>query len=332
MPNNHNTSRKLYLHVGPPKTGTSAIQYILSTYDGSNIVYPKVGLWKDGSHHNLIFSLMNDRTRPDAIHEEPAQLLQRLAAITSDATQSVLISSEAINPFQLPTLIEKIAPAVGLNQNSVEVVYVCRDHYARAASLYNQAVKDHVSRETRLPDEYLRHHAKGLCYADTLRQLDDLELTVKIIQFEPNDDFVSRFLMAVGVSDAGSFAEVRRNVSMSTKGLVALVILNALELDSSERATIFDRLRATPRFFLPQRQIFGLDTLRELEPIFSEDRCLLQERYGLELAEPKLDQIAGKLCITEAEQAEIAHALSSSPDVWTAMADRLQQFVRSAHD
>ena len=47
--------RTLYLHVGPRKTGTSALQHILRNHDNSIVVYPKVGLWGDGSHHGLVF-------------------------------------------------------------------------------------------------------------------------------------------------------------------------------------------------------------------------------------------------------------------------------------
>ena len=46
----------------------------------------------------------------------------------------------------------------------------CLEHFERAASLYNQRVKDAVTGEKRDPDEFLAAHAPGMCYANFLKR------------------------------------------------------------------------------------------------------------------------------------------------------------------
>jgi hypothetical protein len=52
-----------------PKTGTSAIQYVLQEHDNSVVIYPKGGLWAGGSQRNLIFNFHRDV--PRAFAEQP---------------------------------------------------------------------------------------------------------------------------------------------------------------------------------------------------------------------------------------------------------------------
>jgi hypothetical protein len=45
--------RKLFIHVGPMKTGTTALQTFLRDHDGSLVLYPKkTGQYDPGAHHN----------------------------------------------------------------------------------------------------------------------------------------------------------------------------------------------------------------------------------------------------------------------------------------
>lgn len=48
--------RTLYLHCGPPKTGTSAIQaHLRDNACHPDLLYPQAGQWGDGVHHCLTF-------------------------------------------------------------------------------------------------------------------------------------------------------------------------------------------------------------------------------------------------------------------------------------
>lgn len=46
--------RRLYIHLGLSKTGTSAIQGFFIDQGPTSILYPKTGRWPDGSHHKLV--------------------------------------------------------------------------------------------------------------------------------------------------------------------------------------------------------------------------------------------------------------------------------------
>ena len=74
------------MHVGPAKTGRSAIQHALVTAEDGPFSYPKVGLWSDGSHHNLVFSVFPQDRRPEAkvLAFEDAMRQLRAEAARSD--------------------------------------------------------------------------------------------------------------------------------------------------------------------------------------------------------------------------------------------------------
>ncbi|HFU75142.1 MAG TPA: glycosyltransferase, partial [Arcobacter sp.] len=57
--------KNLYIHIGLPKTGTSAIQKFLVDNtrvlrEKHNLYYPDFGQWVDGSHHKIAFALGNN--------------------------------------------------------------------------------------------------------------------------------------------------------------------------------------------------------------------------------------------------------------------------------
>lgn len=56
-PGHNSMKRMLYIHVGPSKTGTTAIQSIFQDLNDNRLTYPKAGRWPDGSHNLLYFSI-----------------------------------------------------------------------------------------------------------------------------------------------------------------------------------------------------------------------------------------------------------------------------------
>lgn len=59
--------RRLLIHVGPPKTGTSAVQHYLRSEATPGLIYPEAGRWADGAHHNLVFNFFEDRSCPEVV-------------------------------------------------------------------------------------------------------------------------------------------------------------------------------------------------------------------------------------------------------------------------
>src|SRR5215469_18919344 len=89
-------TRTLFLHVGPAKTGTSAVQHFLQRHDNSVVIYPKVGLWADGSHHNLVLNYFGEYARPELVREDPAKLIVRIGDEARGSTRDIVISSEVL--------------------------------------------------------------------------------------------------------------------------------------------------------------------------------------------------------------------------------------------
>lgn len=94
--------KKLYLHVGMDKTGTSAIQAFLKKnrkvfLSENKLLYPETGMWNDFSHHKFAFSCigMNGYSFDDF------EVICTELVSEMEEAESVLISSECL--FKLPT-------------------------------------------------------------------------------------------------------------------------------------------------------------------------------------------------------------------------------------
>src|SRR5208283_922891 len=106
--------KTLYIHLGPPKTGTSAIQYFLSSNDkllsekGSH--YIKACRWDDGGHHPLAWILhykytnmyLNILYSTDYVARQDKLLSDLANEIDSISEESIILSSEVI-----PLIVDK---------------------------------------------------------------------------------------------------------------------------------------------------------------------------------------------------------------------------------
>jgi hypothetical protein len=86
----------LFIHVGPPKTGTSAIQHLLRSHDDSVVIYPKTALWADGSHHNLAFNFYADFRWPEVVRIDTEAVFDQIAAQAHGTGRNIVISSERL--------------------------------------------------------------------------------------------------------------------------------------------------------------------------------------------------------------------------------------------
>jgi len=93
--------KRLYLHVGMDKTGTSAIQKFVydnrsKLLDDGDIYYPATGLWGDYSHHPFAFSIFNQH----GYSEKKLLKLTKKLVKEVEGRNNVLISSECL--FKAP--------------------------------------------------------------------------------------------------------------------------------------------------------------------------------------------------------------------------------------
>lgn len=298
-------TRTLFLHIGPAKTGTSAVQHFLHRHDNSIVIYPKVGLWADGSHHNLVLNYFGEYTRPEVIREDAATLLARIGDEARQSDRDIVISSEILAGRR-----DVIGFTAALEREigeplRVEIVCVVREHFERAASAYNQRVKDAITGEKRDPDAFLATHTRGLGYSNMLKRLRSTGFDVCALSYHPADDCVQRVLSKFGFRQEHASQFPVRNASWSRPALVATLAANRVAPSPEERNKFTAALRRMPGFHAPAGPIFGADAAFEADRIFAKDRNFLMRRFGIEVELPDFSRDRAPFSVDEGEFANI---------------------------
>lgn len=229
--------RRLILHAGPHKTGTSAIQAMLRQQSFAAFYYPRTGQWPDGAHHNLVFSLVPELRRPDAEALEPEvlleQLQQELAAVAHD---TLLISSEFLSTGCAAQVVNWLVSHGIADPQGLRALLVERELRSRAASLYNQAVKDPYVGETRSPQQWLKEEECNHILEPMIEDLEAAGLEVEMLAYEPAESLVQRLLKAAGAKEEELPEQVSwKNISMSEPVLMALLEMNRMVHDPQGR-------------------------------------------------------------------------------------------------
>lgn len=234
--------RRLILHVGPPKTGTSAVQWALCHLENGTLLYPRSGRWADGAHHHLALAAAGFTHRGSVAIEPLDRLAAALKAEVEADGRSVLISTEALSAATLEPFLAAYRDALG--DLPVEILCTLRNPVDWASSAYNQSVKDTTIREARHPDAYLAalHDASILHIVRSFRALNR---PVGVVAYEPAGSFVTRFLAACGEGSAPPQIPVR-NRSMTAIATLAILVANRLAPDETAEAAaaaFFETLR-----------------------------------------------------------------------------------------
>ena len=277
--------RKLILHIGPHKTGTSAVQNILRADGYPHLLYPQVGLWEvDGAHHGLVFNFYRDFSRPDVPHLDVSAMLQELgrqAAASSAAI--VLLSSEELGTRDIRPFHEAVLKALPPADWQTEILFTCREHFERASSLYNQRVKDGAIGLTLTPDEFLHAEGNALCYKPVLERLREDGFRIKVVSYHPASTFVARFLSYLDIQPPHASDSEFVNVSLSPIGLVAMLGLNILAPNLEVREEAFRYLLPHHQLWARSTDIFGRESRQKVAPLFVEDRAYLEQEFSLVL-------------------------------------------------
>ncbi len=322
--------RTLYLHLGPAKTGTSALQHILRHHDNTVVCYPKVGLWSDGSHHNLIFNFFEDYKRPEVVREDAGRLLASIAREARSSNRDLVISSEILaGRKNLNDFVEALQRHLGEEPLRVEILVTVREHFERAASLYNQRVKDGAFAETRDPDVFLAENAGNLCYANLLRRLRRTGFDLTVTSYHPANTFVARALGHLGFAPQHIVDAPARNVSLGTKALVAMLAVNRVARTAEERNRLVSTLRRFLRSRAPAQFIFLPEAAAAAEQKFSLDRQFLREQFAVELPVPQVISGPRAFTIDAREFTEISKAASRFGDRGNSFREAIRPYVRA---
>lgn len=323
--------RKLYVHVGPMKTGTTAIQSVFGEHDGSLLVYPKKFLYA-GAHHKLVFNFFGDRRVGHSGVTDVSEHFEEIRALTKDNSRDVLISSEALVPMAWQphrvdpgALIRAIIPYIGTPAPEVEILVACREHFSWAASAYNHTLKGNAKRD---PDEFLCAYSSALCFVPIIRSLEKSGFTVTALNYHPSQSWVERFLTHVGFPVQILPRTQTMNVSMSPAGMIMKLAANRALPGEETSRKIRRKLRNTPEFGAPSQFIFGTEAAKMAEYFFSEDRRILYEKFAIELPRPDLN--APSMFFVTAQDLAAIETLARNIGVdGHAILDVARQFVRN---
>lgn len=298
--------RSLVFHVGPMKTGSSAIQAYLTSPGQSEVLYPAVGLWSDGAHHNLFFSHARHLARPDASDVSFETHLAALEDAVARDVRDTVISSELI-PTD-PTFISAVSARLSRYFARVVVVIVCREHIARAASLYNESVKDPVPCEQRSPDAFLRSIAPDLPYA---RIIADLPVRrVSALNYH-GGDLIARFMALIG-HPVPALPPIRENISLSTSVVLALLAVNRRVGRGPERRPYLHRLRHLPDALAPSEILFSQEAVADVRAVCDTDTAYLRSAFAITLPQRPAANPGGPYEIPLEEFSQIRDALRAS--------------------
>ena len=132
-------NKKLFIHVGNFKTGTTAIQDYFFNNDVNGIHYIK-GLNQSNCHGNLVYSII--RSELGEIIDNKNELINNYIKNINESQDDILLSAEAfmrMKTSHLPMLKEFISK---LNVSEIKVILFIRQPKSFVASWYNQMVKE----------------------------------------------------------------------------------------------------------------------------------------------------------------------------------------------
>ncbi len=236
--------RRLLLHIGSPKTGTTTLQATLdhnrARLAGLNVLVPEVL----GQQSHILLTAYaqpdgNFRSRHRAVagvtnKEELDAFRARLRADFADAldtagdsARQVIITSESLsNTLRKCACIERVRDFVQPHFDEIELLYYVRRQDLRAVSDYDQAIKAGNPRDGFFTRSFAyEYHEVFQLWSDVFR---GCPFNVRV--FDPKHliggDVVLDFFGAAGLDAAQMEPLERRNTSLSAKAQLALLALH----------------------------------------------------------------------------------------------------------
>jgi hypothetical protein len=322
-------ARTLYLHVGPAKTGTSAIQDVLRRHDNSVVIYPKIGLWKDGSHHNLVFNFFQKYTRARVMREDAGLLFAKIGEEARQSQRNLAISSEALaGQRNLDDFVGALQRHLGPEPFRVELIVVVREHFEHAASTYNQRVKDGETCELRDPDQFLVEKIGRLGYARLLRRLAKTGFDIAVLNYHPPGNCAARVLEHIGFAPHQIWDVPILNPSLSQKALIAVLAANRVAPTRQDRKAIVSALLKMPGFYGPSQPVFSREAVAKAEPYIALDRVFLETQYGETFRAPDSVRAENPFVVNRQEFADIANATSKLANLGVAVREEVGRYLR----
>lgn len=280
-------TRTLYLHCGPPKTGTSAIQaYLRDNRRHPDLLYPQTGQWGDGAHHHLPFALKGMTSRGPVQVQPLDQLSADLTAeIAAAPDRDVLISSEGLTPKDTFPIFQTVFSDLIAQFDRVKTLVVLRHTLERASSAYNQNIKDPSVAESRLPDEYLAKASRGFALMPFVRKWRDAVPDVIFLNYHPAQGLLRRFMAALDREFDETYRRRKRNLSFGGPAILTLFLADRLGATPEQRAGIFEAMRTDDTLSLHQGSslLFSGQAMQACLDSIGPDLEAVKRTLGLDL-------------------------------------------------
>lgn len=315
------------MHLGPRKTGTTAIQGLLRRHEDPSVIYPKVGLWPDGAHHGLVFKFFGKKRKGKVPAQSIDEMLDSVASSAAGSDRDIIISSEALHQKRdIAGFVEAIAHCLP-QPVKVEFLVICREHFSRASSWYNHRVR---SGEQESPDEFLKTRAEKLCYVPLLRHVQTTGHKVNVLNYHPSDTLVQRFLTRIGWNENDIPPAVTRNPGLSPKALVLKLAINNVVGNEKKISAIFARLKEMPGSFAPSQFIFSRDVAEAAELLYAADRAFLKNEFDIDIQPRDLTREQNMFLISEQDMQDITEVAAHLKEHADDIVGFARRFVRSA--
>jgi hypothetical protein len=291
--------KKLILHIGSTKTGSSAIQSFLWTNRNAladyGVLYPDIGI-ASSAHHLLAASIHPNAWRMHAdffaeqdraaVFEEFRQRLQQAASLTSADT--ILISSEYWwGRFHDRTFLEQTKRLIDGFDSRVLCYLRPQDEWLE--STYCQRVK---SGEVRTFREWLlANFEQGMAFCQydvVLKQWENVvpadRIQVRTYEPEGATDSIRDLLDLLGIPQHNQLVQVSGgdNPSMIPRGIELMRLINLSPLSPSKKQKVCKSLTTnTQKKGIHARFHFlSADETIALQNRYQRGNDLVAERYG----------------------------------------------------
>lgn len=235
--------RKLYVHIGLPKTATSSVQAFLyrnkSFLDKNDLRYIQTGLSETlKCHHDLVWKLglhKGPSYVPNDIQQYKDELIQKLAEENNKYQNKDFILSSELLTFLVD--YAKLVDLLNVFKNR-EVVFLLtlRDQAEFLESLYQQVVKDGCEETFQEWFSHAKNVADYRVLVEKVLMIVDIK-NLRISVFDTkNSEFnpIVSFLRAVDIGDQ-AIAKIKihnekGNESLSSKAVELIRLSNELKL------------------------------------------------------------------------------------------------------
>jgi hypothetical protein len=274
---------KITIHIGTPKTGTTAIQSAIASHeswlDDQNICFVKAGRHR-AAHNDLANAIR--RGGPD--HKFREALEAEIEAETAKNVDRELLFSSEIFVLIDPLTFKEAMGALAGHQLKIVVYLRRQDQYAEA--FYKQRVKN--GRNV-VPFGVFLQSRVGRRITNYVRLLDQWKAAYPDATFVPRvydrkrlmgQDIVADFARVLGVDPAGiAMAESERNISPS-KDFIDIILALAPHFEGPEIRRIFRAIKARdlPGFAGSADLFTASDRIAYFET-FSEQNEKLRKAY-----------------------------------------------------